>query len=102
MMYIQIHSEFCTFTMIRDSSVLRIVDNDVPCCQEPRIVKIWDKERKLWGGLRLVDCPMSVHFYKSFYGLVDVHNGLRARYGLDWKTNRKMFRVTHEYFVKFC
>ena len=37
---------------------------------------------------------MSVHMYKTFYGLVDVHNGLRARYGLDWKTRRKMARVT--------
>ena len=79
--------------MMRDSSVLRLVDNDVTIAEEPRIIKVWNKEKKLWGGYRKIMAPMSVHFYKSFYGMVDVHNGLRARYGLDWQTKRKMFRV---------
>ena len=95
--YFQMPLDCCTFTMMRDSSILRIVDNDVPLSDEPRVVKIWDKERKIWGGYRYIDCPQSMYMYKSFYGMVDVHNGLRARYGLDWKTNRKMFRITSKW-----
>ena len=42
----------------------------------------------------------------SFYGMVDDYNGLRARYGLDWQTRRKMFRVQtslleHKVFVEY-
>ena len=92
--------------MMRDSSVLRIVDNDIVLTEEPRIIKVWDKERKIWGGYRKIMAPNCVHFYKSFYGMVDVHNGLRARYGLDWQTRRKMFRVQtslleHKVFVEY-
>ena len=92
--YVQVHSDSVTYTMMRDSSVLRIADNDVPLSEEQRVVKVWNKEKKIWGGYRRIIAPMAVHFYKSFYGVVDVHNGLRARYGLDWSTHRKMFRVS--------
>ena len=90
--YVQVFSNYATFTMMRDSSVLRVVDNDLRIAEEERVVKVWDKEKRVWGGYRKVMAP---HFYKSFYGMVDVHNGLRSRYGLDWSTQRKMFRVNN-------
>ncbi len=43
--------------MMRDSSVLRIVDNDVILIDENRVIKVWDKDKKIWGGYRLILCP---------------------------------------------
>ena len=91
--YVECWSKHAHFLMSRDSSVLRVVNNDLPASEEERLVRVWDKQTRHWGGIRKIMAPMPVHFYKSFYGLVDVHNGLRARYGLDWSTRRKMFRV---------
>ena len=87
---------------MRDSSVLRVVNNDLPAAEEERLIRVWDKDTRHWGGIRKIMAPMPVHFYKSFYGIVDVHNGLRARYGLDWSTRRKMVsRLTNECFLYY-
>ncbi len=41
------HSDTCTFTMFRDSSVLRIVDNGLDCEETtPRIVKRFNKQKQ--------------------------------------------------------
>ena len=109
--YFRIYSGWCTFTMMRDFSILRIVDKDVPLRDEPHVVKIWDMERNIWSERCYIDCSISVLTHKPFYGLVDIYNGFSARYGLDLKQNRKIFRVnvTHTYlmmgllsFIKYC
>ena len=50
----QFHSDKLTWTMMRDSGVLRVVDNDMPEECEERVVKVWDKETKHFGGYRRV------------------------------------------------
>ena len=44
--YTQVFSKDATFTMVRDSSAFRVVDNCCPVQEEERVVKIWDKTKK--------------------------------------------------------
>lgn len=111
------YSDNCTYTFYRDSSVLKLVDNDLPSDIDnitPRVIRRFYKDKAKgsedrWKGLCQVYtshsnhpnesmilevwAPPVVHFFKSYYGRVDAANGLLSRYGFDTKTLRQTMRV---------
>ena len=91
------HSDSVTFTMCKDSSVIRLVDNDLDWeSMTPRNIRRFYKDRagaERWKGYSKVNVTAPVHFFKTYYGRVDAINSILAIFGMDRKTRRKTFRV---------
>ena len=71
--YVQAYSDHCTYTVMKDSSILRLVDDDEMATEELRII-VEQRERAV-GWIQKDYGPMSAHFYKSFYGTVCAGGG---------------------------
>ena len=64
------HSDSVTFTMCKDSSVIRLVDNDLDWeSMTPRNIRRFYKDRagaERWKGYSKVNVTAPVHFFKTY------------------------------------